>query len=157
MSKTMTRALCLVATSALVLSADSLFTGTPNAPEGVFETTFTLTAADTVTFQTLGFGGGTNAGGQGIVTGGFDPLIATATMDVDGFGTGRTDDNLIDCHISSPREWPTRFHERGRLHAFIPATVACGRNRGDSCIVLSREAKMEIPALDYSFHQDSPP
>ena len=46
MNKTITRALCLVATSAFVLSADSLFTGTPNAPEGVFQTTFTLTAAE---------------------------------------------------------------------------------------------------------------
>ena len=118
MNKTITRALCLVATSAFVVSADSLYTGTPNAPEDVFETAFTLTAADTVTFPTWGFGGGTNAAGQRIVAGGFDALIATATMDVGGFGTGRADGNLVDCHISSPREWhsvsraraPSRFH-----------------------------------------------
>jgi hypothetical protein len=102
-NKTITKALCLLAATAFGLSADSLsFTGTLNSPEDVFETTFTLTAADTVTFQTWGFGGGTNAAGQAIAAGGFDPLIAlfngsiaSATMYVDGSGNPLADaDNL---------------------------------------------------------------
>jgi len=35
------------------------FTGTLATPESIFETTFTLSTASTVTFQTWGFGGGT--------------------------------------------------------------------------------------------------
>jgi len=102
-NKTITRPLCLLAATAFGLSADSFsFTGTLNSPEDVFETAFTLTAADTVTFQTWGFGGGTNAAGQVTAGGGFDPLIAlfsgpiaTATMYVDGSGNPLADaDNL---------------------------------------------------------------
>jgi hypothetical protein len=77
-------------------------TGTLTTPESVFETTFALPASSTVTFQTWGFGGGTNAGGQVIPAGGFDPLIAlfsgpvaTASMYVDGSGNPLADsDNL---------------------------------------------------------------
>jgi hypothetical protein len=102
-NKSVTRTLCLLAAVGFGLSAESIsFTGTLSSPEDVFETTFTLTAADTVTFQTWGFGGGTNAAGQVIPAGGFDSLIAlfsgpvaTATMYVDGFGNPLADaDNL---------------------------------------------------------------
>jgi hypothetical protein len=84
-NKRLTKALCLLAATAFGLSAGSIssFTGTLSSPEGVFETTFNLTAADTVTIQTWGFGGGTNAVGQVIPAGGFDPLIAL----FDGPGT----------------------------------------------------------------------
>jgi len=62
--KRVTAVLCLLAATAVGLSAESLsYTGTLSTPEDVFETTFTLTSADTVTFQTWGFGGGTNAAG----------------------------------------------------------------------------------------------
>jgi hypothetical protein len=96
-------ALCLLLASAVSLPAES-FTGTLNSPEDVFETTFTLTAANTVTFQTWGFGGGTNAAGQAILAGGFDPLIAlfsgtgpSATMVTDGLGNPLADaDNLAN-------------------------------------------------------------
>jgi hypothetical protein len=97
--------LCLLAAAAGSLSGASLsFTGALNTPEDVFETTFTLAAADTVTFQTWGFGGGTNAAGQPIPAGGFDPLIAlyngpaaTATMYVDGSLNPLADaDNLLN-------------------------------------------------------------
>ena len=103
MKKRVTAVLCLLAATAVGLSAESLsYTGTLSTPEDVFETTFTLTSADTVTFQTWGFGGGTNAAGQVIAAGGFDPLIAlfsgsvaTATMAVDGSGNPLADaDNL---------------------------------------------------------------
>jgi hypothetical protein len=89
----------LLAVSSCSLSAGSLFfTGTLSSPESVFEDTFTLTAADTVTVQTWGFGGGTNAEGQPITAGGFDPLIAlfngsgpTATIVTDGSGNPLAD------------------------------------------------------------------
>ncbi|HUO33150.1 MAG TPA: DVUA0089 family protein [Bryobacteraceae bacterium] len=96
---------CLLAAGACSLSADSLsFTGTLANPDGVFETTFTLTGSDTVTFQTWGFGGGTNATGQVIPAGGFDPLIAlftgsgpTAAIVTDGSGNPLADaDNLLN-------------------------------------------------------------
>ena len=104
--RTLRRVLALLAAAACGLSAaDSLsFTGTLETPESVFEQTFSLTAADTVTFQTWGFGGGTNAAGQPILAGGFDPLIAlyngpvaTATMYADGSGNPLADaDNLLN-------------------------------------------------------------
>ena len=80
------------------------FTGTLATPESVFETTFSVPSSGTVAFQTWGFGGGTNAGGQVVPSGGFDPLIAlfsgpvtTATIDVDGSGNPLTDaDNLLN-------------------------------------------------------------
>jgi hypothetical protein len=97
--------MCLLVATATSLSAESFsFTGTLSSPEDVFENTFTLTTADTVTFQTWGFGGGTNAAGQTIAAGGFDPLIAlfsgpvaTATMVADGSGNPLADaDNLAN-------------------------------------------------------------
>jgi hypothetical protein len=80
------------------------FTGTLATPQSVFETTFTLPSSATVTFQTWGFGGGTNAAAQPIPAGGFDPLIAlfsgpvaTATMYTDGSGNPLADaDNLFN-------------------------------------------------------------
>jgi hypothetical protein len=55
------------------------YTGTLATPESVFETTFTILGTSTVTFQTWGFGGGTNASDTVIPAGGFDPLIALFT------------------------------------------------------------------------------
>jgi len=100
--------MCLLLTSALAPLAASgsalSFTGTLATPVSVFETTFSLTSASTVTFQTWGFGGGTNAAGQVIPAGGFDPLIslffgpsATPTMYVDGSSNALADaDNLLN-------------------------------------------------------------
>jgi hypothetical protein len=50
------------------------YTGTLNTPEDTFETTATLPVAGTLTLQTWGFGGGTNAAGTVIPSGGFDPF-----------------------------------------------------------------------------------
>ena len=100
---TLHRVLGLLAITACGLSAGSIsITGTLDSPESVFEQTFTLNAPDTVTFQTWGFGGGTNAAEQVIPAGGFDPLIAlfagsgpTATIVTDGSGNPLADaDNL---------------------------------------------------------------
>jgi len=97
--------LCLLAATATGLSAESLsFSGSLNSPEDVFTTTFTLTAADTLTFQTCGFGGGTNGAAHAIAPGGFDPLLAlfsgpaaTATMVADGSANPLADaDNLLN-------------------------------------------------------------
>jgi hypothetical protein len=97
--------LCLLVAGATGLSAESLsYTGTFDSPQGVFQTTFTLNAPDTITFQTWSFGGGANAAGQVIPAGGFDPLIAlfngsgaSATIYVDGSGNPLADaDNLVN-------------------------------------------------------------
>ena len=52
------------------------YTGTLPNPETDAEFTFSLSTAGTVSFETWSFGGGTNAAGQTILPGGFDPLIA---------------------------------------------------------------------------------
>lgn len=81
--------------SAPPASADTTtsYTGTLATPEDTFTTVFTLASSSTVTLQTWGFGGGTNANGQVIPAGGFDPLLALfsgtgngALILVDGFG-----------------------------------------------------------------------
>jgi len=98
--KTLAIALLPVTASGSAIS----FTGTLASPESVFETTFILPSSSTVTFQTWGFGGGTNAAGQAIPSGGFDSLIAlfsgpvaTATMYADGSGNPLADaDNLVN-------------------------------------------------------------
>jgi hypothetical protein len=51
-------------------------TGTFVVPEDVFTDTFTLAGPSTITVQTYGFGGGTNAAGTVISPGGFDSLVA---------------------------------------------------------------------------------
>lgn len=108
--------LCLLAATAASLSAESLsFTGSLNSSEDVFTTTFTLTTASTITFQTWAFGGGTNAAGHAISAGGFDPLLAlfsgplaTATMVTDGSGNPLADaDNLSNPPWSYVGNCPT--------------------------------------------------
>jgi PEP-CTERM motif-containing protein len=66
--------------------------GNLSVPENVFTDTF-VALGSSVTVQTFGFGGGTNAAGQVISAGGFDSLVAlfagtgpTATILVDGSG-----------------------------------------------------------------------
>ena len=51
------------------------YTGTLNSPEDTWETAATLSSAGTLTLQTWGFGGGTNAAGTVIPSGGFDPFV----------------------------------------------------------------------------------
>ncbi len=97
-------AVCLVPLAANADVSSISYTGTLATPQSVFTATFALTASDTVTFQTWGFGGVTNAAGNLIPAGGFDPLIAlftgpipTATMAVDGLGNPLADaDNLLN-------------------------------------------------------------
>ena len=110
MIKNVMALLCLLTAGTVSLSAESLsYTGTLGSPESAFETTFTLTANDTVTFQTWGFGGGTNAASQAIPAGGFDPLISlfdgpvsTATMAVDGLGNPLADSDALSNSTWSP-------------------------------------------------------
>jgi hypothetical protein len=68
-------------------------TGIADTPEDVFLKSFTLPSSASITVQTYGFGGGTNAAGNGISPGGFDSLVAlfsgtaaTATILTDGSG-----------------------------------------------------------------------
>jgi hypothetical protein len=51
-------------------------TGALDTPEDVFLDTFTLPVTESLTIQTYGFGGGTNAAGATIAAGGFDSLVA---------------------------------------------------------------------------------
>lgn len=128
-------AVCLLSDTAngsTVYLSDS---GTLASPQSVFEASFTLAASDTVTFQTWGFGGGTNAQGNVISAGGFDPLIAlfvgpvaTATMYVDGSGNPLADaDNLLNAPWSFGGNCP------------LAGTVAIGVNSdcGDDKIELA--------------------
>lgn len=64
-------------------------TGNLSAPENVFTDSF-VALGSSVTVQTFGFGGGTNAAGQVISAGGFDSLEALFT------GTGPTATILVD-------------------------------------------------------------
>ncbi len=59
-------------------------TGTLNSPEDTVVIDLTLVASGTVTLQTYGFGGGTNAAGTVIPSGGFDPFVGLFS------GTGPT-------------------------------------------------------------------
>jgi hypothetical protein len=51
------------------------YTGTLNSPKETWQTDATLSSAGTLTLQTWGFGGGTNAAGTVILSGGFDPFV----------------------------------------------------------------------------------
>ena len=51
-------------------------TGTLGTPEDVFEEEFMVTGGADIDIRTCGFGGGTNAAGNSISSGGFDSLIA---------------------------------------------------------------------------------
>jgi hypothetical protein len=101
--KTACRILALLAVAGCSLSAESLsYTGILATPESVFEQAFTLSGEDTVFFQTWSFGGGTNAAGQVIPAGGFDPLLTLfsgtgpdATIVTDGGGNPIADGDLL--------------------------------------------------------------
>ncbi len=54
------------------------YTGTLSSPEDTWETDVTLSSAGTLTLQTFGFGGGTNAAGTVIPSGGFDPFVGVS-------------------------------------------------------------------------------
>lgn len=62
------------------------YVGTLATSESSFETTLTLTSAESVTLQTYGFGGGTNGNGAVIAPGGTDPFLAIFS----GIGSGAT-------------------------------------------------------------------
>lgn len=78
------------------------YTGTLSTPEDVFEQTFSLNATSNVEIATWGFGGGTNAAGTAIPSGGFDPLVAlfsgsgpSATILTDGSGDPLADSDTL--------------------------------------------------------------
>lgn len=97
-------AVCVLSATAGASTSYLSYTGTLATPETAVELAFTLTTASIVTFQTWGFGGGTNAAGQGIAAGGFDPLISLfagfgPNIDImtDGVGDPLADaDNLLN-------------------------------------------------------------
>jgi hypothetical protein len=73
------RAAALVAIAASVLASGSAetisYTGTLTNPEDTVLINLTLVSDGSVTLQTYGFGGGTNAAGTVIASGGFDPFV----------------------------------------------------------------------------------
>ena len=71
---------------ASLCSADVVLseTGTLSSPEDTFILAIDLTTGGNVTLQTYGFGGGTNAAGTAIPSGGFDPFVGLFS------GTGST-------------------------------------------------------------------
>ena len=95
-------AVCLVTATASGATSYNAYTGTLASPTTAFETSFTLSSFDNIQIQTWGFGGGTNAAGQFIPAGGFDPLVtlfsglpATATIVTDASSNPLVDaDNL---------------------------------------------------------------
>jgi PEP-CTERM motif len=76
--------------SSCVITGSTLScTGTLGTPEDVFTKSF-IASGSSVTIQTFGFGGGTNAASQSISAGGFDSLVALFS------GTGPTASILLD-------------------------------------------------------------
>lgn len=78
------------------------YTGTFATPEDTLEETFSLASTSNVQIATWGFGGGTNAAGTVISSGGFDPLVAlfggsgpTATILTDGSGDALADSDTL--------------------------------------------------------------
>jgi hypothetical protein len=82
------------------------YTGTFSTPEDDWIIPITLTSSGNVTLQTYGFGGGTNAAGNVIPAGGFDPLVGLfeGTGDTALFLDG-TADNLSN-YPSEPSACP---------------------------------------------------
>jgi hypothetical protein len=69
-------ALIALAFGGTVAHADIMsYAGTLSSPEDTVEYVLNLASAGTVTLQTYGFGGGTNAASTLIPAGGFDPLV----------------------------------------------------------------------------------
>lgn len=68
---------CFAASSSLATPDSLSVQGTLASPTDVFELTFTVggSGSQDITVQTWGFGGGTNAAGNLIAPGGFDPFI----------------------------------------------------------------------------------
>jgi hypothetical protein len=97
-------AACLLSATGSASSLYQSYTGTLATPETNEAFTFTLASSSIVTFQTWGFGGGTNAAGQAIAAGGFDPLISlfagtgpNISIMTDGVGDPLADaDNLLN-------------------------------------------------------------
>lgn len=75
MSKSTIFALLLGSICGAVHADTTSETGTLPSPEDTVTISLTLTTGGTVTLQTYGFGGGTNAAGTAIPSGGFDPFV----------------------------------------------------------------------------------
>lgn len=107
-------AICLLPIAASGQNSSLSYTGNLASPQSAFEVTFTLSAPDTVTFRTWGFGGGINAANEVISAGGFDPLITlfkgttnSAVIYLDASGNPLADaDNLLNAPWSFAANCP---------------------------------------------------
>jgi hypothetical protein len=102
-------AVCLLTATPDGASSFLSYTGVLGSPESVFETSFTLSSTGNINIQTWSFGSGTNAAGQLIPPGGFDPLVAlfsgpqaTAVMYTDGMGNPLVDSDDVSNPPYSP-------------------------------------------------------
>jgi hypothetical protein len=68
--------IAMAAAACVPVSAETLsYTGTLLNPEDTVQIDLMLTTSGSVALQTYGFGGGTNAAGTAIASGGFDPFV----------------------------------------------------------------------------------
>jgi hypothetical protein len=86
--RTVSAAALVIASPAI--ASDFSFTGSFNDPNDVQLFNFTVGATSTVTLRTWSYAGGTNAAGQVISRGGFDPILAL--FDSSGNLVGQNDD-----------------------------------------------------------------
>lgn len=112
--KALRRLLGLFAVAACALPAANIsFTGTFSTDDQVQLFDFTLTAPETVTFQTWGYGGGTNAESVDIPAGGFESLLTWFAPD------GSYIDNSTTCGSGNP-------YEDACLDAYGQASLGAG-------------------------------
>ena len=108
-------ALFALALAPAAISAGSVsYVGNLATPTDVFETTFTLSSPATIGLQTWGFGGGTNAAGTPIPSGGTDPLLAIFS----GTGAGAT---ILTDGSSNPYETSLDLSNYGSFVGCGPA------------------------------------
>lgn len=89
---TLLGAVALILTSSSALAANFSFTGNLANDDDIQLFSFTLASPATVTLRTWGYAGGTNAAGNLINNGGFDPILAL--FDSNGVLIGLNDEEI---------------------------------------------------------------
>ncbi len=90
MIKALPRLLCFLAVASCASAADISFTGTFTTDDQIQLIDFTLASPETVTFQTWGYGGGTNAADQVILPDGFESQLNWFGSDGSFLGSSAT-------------------------------------------------------------------
>jgi len=103
-------AVAAIALAAPASAADFSFTGNLANDDQVLFFNFTVGVPSLVTLRTYSYAGGTNAAGQVIARGGFDPILSL--YDGSGVRVGQNDDGgspLVAIDAVSGRAWDTFF------------------------------------------------